>query len=302
MSSKLIDTIYFLQCINPVPGPCDYCSKMQYKCEITTQRKQKPVQPNSEEQFQWMAAILQHEIPDINLDVEGLRDVGTKMGIAEPPPGNGSLSVTPKGPAISEGGEQAEKMGEALNDLGGQSGRSQSPISEIDLDQKPGDTAQIPVVVRDSPRISQQPRRLLPTLAPQPSALAHRRQSSEVPSLEEDRLQRMMRLEPSWFTQAVGAIPSRPLADILVDKYFSEVNELHCILSYNGFMPWYQQWFPDVPLAPARQAILFTVFAIGCKDDINGPSDSYFTHAVNAMGPVLLTGSLEAVQALTLGV
>ena len=302
MSSNLIDMICFLQCFNPVPGPCDYCSKMQYKCEITTQRKQKPVQPNSEEQFQWMAADFRHEIPDIGLDVQGLRDVGAKSGIVEPPLGNGNLPVTTKGLAISETGEKLEKLGETLNDLGGQNGESHSSVSEMNLDQNSRDTAQIPVFVRDSPRKSQLPRRPLPTLAPQVSTLAYRRQSADIPSPEEDRLQRMTRHEPSRFTPAVGAIPSRPLGDILVGKYFSEVNELHCILSYNDFMSWYQQWFPDVSLVPTKQAILFTVFAIGCKDDINGPSDSYFTHAVNAMGPVLLTGSLEAVQALTLGV
>jgi len=298
MSSNLIDMICFLQCFNPVPGPCDYCSKMQYKCEITTQRKQKPVQPNSEEQFQWMPADLRHEIPEINLDVEGLRDVDAKIGIAEPLLGNGNL---PKSLAISEGGEKPENLGETLKDLGGQSEETHSSISEIDLDQKSRDTAQIPVFVRHSPQKSQLPRRPLPTLAPQLSTSAHRR-SSDIPSPVEDRLQSMTRHEPSRFTPAVGAIPSRLLGDILVRKYFSEVNELHCILSYSDFMRWYQQWFPDISLVPTKQAILFTVFAIGCKDDINGPSDSYFTHAVNAMGPVLLTGSLEAVQALTLGV
>lgn len=40
----------------------------------------------SDEQFQWMIAIIQHFLPDINLELEGLKAAGAKLGIAVPAP------------------------------------------------------------------------------------------------------------------------------------------------------------------------------------------------------------------------
>ena len=37
-----------------------------------------------DEQFQWMIAIIQHFLPDINLELEGLKAAGAKLGIAVP--------------------------------------------------------------------------------------------------------------------------------------------------------------------------------------------------------------------------
>jgi hypothetical protein len=273
---------------------------MQYKCQITAQRKQKPLQPSSDEQFQWMAAILQHNVPDINLDMGGLRDVGSSMGIPGPSAGNGDQTMIRNATTIMDVGGQLGHI-ETLNESGGQSQRTETPISEIHVKQADGDAAQNPVSVPERAETFQPLPAHLPLLVRQQSLAAQRVQPSDIRS-KEDHLQRIMQPEPSGFAPAIGFVPTRPVADILVHKYFSEVNQLHCILSYNDFMPWYQRWFPDVSLPPINQAILFTVFAFGCKDEISGPADNYFLHAVNAMGPVLLNGCLEAVQALTLGV
>lgn len=95
-------------------------------------------------------------------------------------------------------------------------------------------------------------------------------------------------------------LPPRQLADIFVDRYFADVNDILCILSYNDFMAWYHQSYPDKPLEPIKQVILYTVFAFGCKDDINGSADEYFSYALNSVGPIMGQGGLEAIQALTL--
>lgn len=76
----------YLQCLNPTPGPCDNCARMKYPCRITAHRKQKPIYYASDEQFQWMIAIIQHFLPDINLELEGLKAAGAKLGIAVPVP------------------------------------------------------------------------------------------------------------------------------------------------------------------------------------------------------------------------
>jgi hypothetical protein len=65
-------------------------------------------------------------------------------------------------------------------------------------------------------------------------------------------------------------------------------------------MSWYQTSYPDKSLEPIKQVILYTVFAFGSKDDVNGAADTFFSYALNSVGPVLSQGSLEAIQALTL--
>jgi len=57
---------------------------MKFECRITAQRKNRPLYFTTEEQFQWMIAILQHFVPDIELSLEGLKAVGTRLGISTP--------------------------------------------------------------------------------------------------------------------------------------------------------------------------------------------------------------------------
>jgi hypothetical protein len=261
---------------------------MQYQCEITTQRKHKSLQPSSDEPIPWTGDNLQQDVPDSS-DVAGL---GTDKRRSEPATGNENR--------VGDGMERSENA-ETVNGSGAQTEWSESPMPENMMDRTDG-TGQS----REDPRDYAESRQLAPPsqppLAPHTSPRAQRMPSSGIPSPEEDRMQRIIPPEPNRFAPPMRAIPSRRAGDVLVDRFFSEVNELHFILSYNDFMPWYQRWFPDVPLDPIKQATLFTVFAFGCKDDINAPADSYFIHAVNAMGPVLVNGCLEAVQALILGV
>jgi hypothetical protein len=257
---------------------------MQYKCEITTQRKTKALQPLSDEQMPWTEANLQQDVRDSG---------GAHNTRSEPANGNENR-------ATADGMERSENT-ETVNGSGAQTEWSQSPMPENIMDRTDG-----PNQAREDPRvfaeIRQQAPPSRPSLAPQTSPWAQRMTSSDIPSPEEDRMQRIIPSDRNRFAPPMRAVPSRRAGDVLVDRFFSEVNELHFILSYNDFMPWYQRWFPEIILDPTKQATLFTVFAFGCKDDINAPADSYFIHAVNAMGPVLVNGCLEAVQALTLGV
>jgi hypothetical protein len=119
----------------------------------------------------------------------------------------------------------------------------------------------------------------------------------------------MRRLNPKVPVSSAGSYfprpqfsqhPPRHIADSFVNKYFADVNDILCILSYNEFMSWYHQSYPDKHLEPIKQVILYTVFAFGSKDDINGSADVYFSHALSAVGSVMGQGSLEAIQALAL--
>jgi hypothetical protein len=95
-------------------------------------------------------------------------------------------------------------------------------------------------------------------------------------------------------------LPPRSVADVLVERYFADVNDLLCVLSYSDFLSWYHHSYPEKHLELSQQVILYTVFAFGCKDDINGPADIYFSYALHAVGPIMEQGNLETVQALVL--
>lgn len=130
----------FLQCINPNPGPCDYCSRMKFQCQITAQRKHRPLYFTSDEQFQWMIAILQHFVPDINLELEGLKAVGAKLGIpgpalALPPTGLNQIPMRSLPPSLE--GAYLQRTSSTPNQSEGLSERSQSPApSETDRDDE----------------------------------------------------------------------------------------------------------------------------------------------------------------------
>jgi hypothetical protein len=60
---------------------------MKFHCQITAQRKHRPLYFTSDEQFQWMIAILQHFVPGINLELNGLKALGAQLGVVGPSPG-----------------------------------------------------------------------------------------------------------------------------------------------------------------------------------------------------------------------
>jgi hypothetical protein len=99
---------------------------MKFKCEITAQRKHRPLYFTSDEQFQWMIAILQHFIPDINLELEGLKAIGAQLGIEGPASPGAPQVPTRNLPASMEGvylklGTSTSNQSEVMSD------RSQSP-------------------------------------------------------------------------------------------------------------------------------------------------------------------------------
>jgi hypothetical protein len=126
----------FFQCINPNPGPCDYCSRMKYQCQITAQRKHRPLYFTSDEQFQWMITILHHFIPDVALETEGLKAIGASLGISKPE-STGSHQTPMRSLPASLEGAYLQRSSITPNQSEGMSEGSQSPApSETDRDDE----------------------------------------------------------------------------------------------------------------------------------------------------------------------
>jgi len=92
--------------------------------------------------------------------------------------------------------------------------------------------------------------------------------------------------------------PERALADIYVQRYFNEINNVNWVLSYYEFMSWYRYDDPSSPLNATRHVILSLVFAFGANDV--SISETYYSNALNLIGSIIKEGGLQSVQALML--
>ena len=97
-------------------------------------------------------------------------------------------------------------------------------------------------------------------------------------------------------------LPSRPVADACVERYFSDVNEFVFVLPYNEFHNWHSKIYDDnlELMDPTKQVIVFTVFAFGSKVQHPSYAEHFFSRARRAAGSILSTASLETIQALVL--
>ena len=103
---------------------------MKFHCQITAQRKHRPLYFTSDEQFQWMIAILQHFVPDISLELDGLKALGAQLGVvgpAHPPPPQTPMRSLP--PSLERAYGQTTESSSNQSEY--MSGRSESPTSEV---------------------------------------------------------------------------------------------------------------------------------------------------------------------------
>jgi hypothetical protein len=233
-----------------------------------------------------MIAILQHFVPDINMELEGLKAVGKELGVQGPAP-PGPLQTPMRSLPPSLGGVYIKR---ATSTPGRSSERSQSPGIDMDKDDEVN-AAEGLLTMTD-------------TGGPSTPSEAGKMRLDFANLIESSRQDAGLTSAQSPFLYAPPSIasqlPPRSLAETYVNKYFADVNDFHCILSYDEFFSWYHQLYLDNPLDPAKQVIFFTVLALGSKDYGNGVSDTYFSHALIAIGSVMEKGGLEAVQALVL--
>ena len=261
-----------------------------------------------------MIAIIQHFIPDINFELEGLKAAGEKLGIPAPAPS--PAGQTPRRslpPSLEAANLQRSESTPGQSEVMSERSRSRGPsdFAEEEEGEEEGEDATVAdeLLTIAEPSLDVQPPILSP-LAPPTSPVAPRGRLREIaPLTSTSPLPR----PPPPLTPATSSAaelvsipgpttqpPSRQSADIFVERYFTDVNDVFCLLSYDSFMTWYRPSYPNQPLDLARQVILYTVFAFGSRDDINGSADIYFSYALGAIGPLLGQGGFETVQALTL--
>jgi hypothetical protein len=262
---------------------------MKFHCQITAQRKHRPLYFTSDEQFQWMIAILQHFVPDINLELDGLKALGSQLGVvgpAPPPPAQTPMRNLP--PSLERAYGQTSES--ASNPSERMAGRSQSPTSELDGEEELNMSEDLVIPNAESLHPSSPTRTrnffclLTLTLVDNQLTLPSQRTSPNY----------------SFSSVTVGALPNRALADVYVENYFNDINDIIWVLSYNEFMSWYRDYDPNIPLDATKHTILSLVFAFGAKEDSNNERDMYYSNALKTIGSVMKQGGLHSIQALML--
>ncbi|KAB5513410.1 hypothetical protein GE09DRAFT_980820 [Coniochaeta sp. 2T2.1] len=73
------------KCVDPVPGPCQFCADIGAACHLDpSRRKQRPYYRVSEEEFRYMTRILEHFLPNTDLNLQTLKELATSLGSGQP--------------------------------------------------------------------------------------------------------------------------------------------------------------------------------------------------------------------------
>lgn len=245
-----------------------------------------------------MIAILQHFVPGINLELEGLKTLGAQLGVvgpAPPPPAQTPIRTLPTGLELAYG-QPTESISNPSEHM---SERSHSPPGEVDREDNEGrmpgiddlDTltlANTGTLHLSSPNVARICPLLL-TLILEDLQQSVSTQSSQ-PTVPNDLM----------VAKTSSTLPTREVADRYVENYFNNLNELFWVLSYNEFMTWYQGYDPAKPLGPTREAVLLLVLAFGSSSESSDEREKYISSALNLVGDVMKQGGLDGIQALLL--
>lgn len=82
-----------------VPGPCQFCASIGAPCRLDpSRRRQRPYYRVSEEEFRYMTQLLEHFIPDTDLNLHTLKALASKLGSSDgqaPAPAQGIAALSP---------------------------------------------------------------------------------------------------------------------------------------------------------------------------------------------------------------
>ncbi|KAF4469117.1 aldehyde dehydrogenase [Fusarium albosuccineum] len=69
------------KCVDPIPGPCQFCASISAPCHLDpSRRRQRPYYRVSEEEFRYMTQILEHFLPNTELNLQTLKSYVDSIG------------------------------------------------------------------------------------------------------------------------------------------------------------------------------------------------------------------------------
>ncbi|KAM5353446.1 hypothetical protein ACJ41O_000096 [Fusarium nematophilum] len=106
------------KCVDPVPGPCQFCASIGAACHLDpSRRRQRPYYRVSEEEFRYMTQIIEHFLPNTELNLQSLKafvDSLDSNSTENPLTPSASDAISPSYALISPHPAAEEASGEGL--------------------------------------------------------------------------------------------------------------------------------------------------------------------------------------------
>lgn len=117
------------KCVDPVPGPCQYCLSLGVSCRVDpSRRRQRPYYHVSEEEFRLQRRALEHFLPNTEISLSSLRDLMSSLEnrsparILEPADEPSRTKALQQASTDSPGSTEAEETIDEIDDLHGELG------------------------------------------------------------------------------------------------------------------------------------------------------------------------------------
>lgn len=252
------------KCIDPVPGPCRYCAHIGAECGVAQRPKQRPYYHVSEEEYRCSMQILQHFLPEEELNLVTLRAIAKdiksgnspkpihnfKTDKADSEPLEGTVSNDSE-PDTEEIGDLHEQLGCLMRDSLGEY-RYVGAYSEIAFNAAVCSIKDPPSPELEESKIILPPKDDFPPVKPERVKLLEEVTSSDQPYL-----------------------PPREYCDYYVARFFEEVHCIYWLFPIEQFHARLDDTYirGSSEVSSSWLCSLYAIFALGAASGSNTISD-----------------------------
>ncbi|KAL8380735.1 hypothetical protein RB595_005152 [Gaeumannomyces hyphopodioides] len=296
------------KCVDPVPGPCQYCQSLGVSCRVDpSRRRQRPYYHVSEEEFRLQRRALEHFLPNTEISLSSLRDLMSSLanrspGINEAADDPGRARSLQHATTDSPGSTELEETIEEIDDLHDEMGwltvDSKGTYRHVGMEGGFGFNSAV-------------------------RSLKHRRLSDTTSRSGSDLVTPLTAAPPcppdapdSSPSAAMGGhipprqvfLPRRDLCERCVGRFFRDVHSIYWLFSAEAFYGSLDRIYAgDSTCASASMLCsLYSILALTCESEArsDGISDTMankYLSLAKALAPVLMDeADIDAIRALCL--
>ncbi|KAH7002491.1 hypothetical protein EDB80DRAFT_580087 [Ilyonectria destructans] len=297
------------KCVDPIPGPCQFCASIDAPCHLDpSRRRQRPYYRVSEEEFRCMTQIIEHLMPNTELNLQTLKayvsDLGNHVTENPPTPSTSDVVVSPscaipspsspvEEPSANEGAIIAEEINRVYSDVG------RLRVDSRGVQRYVGESSSY--LFHSAVRSLKRPR--LPD-TPKSQILAPLTATEIVPPPTPESS-----LGVKYTPRQIN-LPYRELCNRCIDRFFRDVHSVYWFFSAEQLHATLDRIYAGDATAatPATLCSLYSILALTCESETQGewsntsmrPSVTYLTLA-KALVPTLCDDAdIDSLRALCL--
>ncbi|KAI8667584.1 Zn(2)-C6 fungal-type domain-containing protein [Fusarium sp. Ph1] len=295
------------KCVDPVPGPCQFCASISAPCHLDpSRRRQRPYYRVSEEEFRYMTQILEHFLPNTELNLPNLKAFVQSLensALDNPITPSASDGITPSYPIVSPQSTAPESVNES-SDITNEISELYQEVGRVRVDSKGVQRHVGPsssYLFHSAVRSIKQPRQ---PNTPNSDIIAPLTASPSIPpplpesSLGVKRTPRQVNL------------PHRELCNNCIARFFREVHAVYWLFSAEQLHATLDRIYAGDATAatPAALCSLYSILAITCESEMQKewsdtamrPSVTYLTLAKAVVPALFDDADSDSVRALCL--